>query len=349
MIHVFNCCKDTCAKCDCEVICAPCEDFCGNCADLLQRPLGGYVVMAVWLSSLEITACALSLAKKKILDGCTIEDNFGGQVGIEYWLIVQIVFAAIHFLFAPYIQCMLMKQLNESALQDGGRRDTLSKQKVKDSFIHVFLHDFGVLFYVIILFGSYVWSWMGSDWSRGNANCNPGQWPSWAAALGLFFPWFVIFYALGWWCLIGCMASGEEMVLRGRGTQYHDPESAQRRRVQSQPWDARDDPDDRCEAPGVRRGVQSKQMVKLVACIGLDLMGNATYFLPALGEAGDLAFAPAQAVALKAMFDANGLALLGLAEELVPFTDFIPTATIGWCLETFLPDSPLSRMLGIRG
>lgn len=92
----------------------------------------------------------------------------------------------------------------------------------------------------------------------------------------------------------------------------------------------------------------SRQMMKLVACVGLDFMGNSSYFLPAVGEVGDAAFAPAQAVALKMMFDANGLMLLGFAEEILPYTDIMPTATIAWTIETFMPNSPMAKVLGIH-
>jgi hypothetical protein len=88
-------------------------------------------------------------------------------------------------------------------------------------------------------------------------------------------------------------------------------------------------------------------MLKLVACIGLDMAGNASYLLPAAGEVGDAGWAPAQAVMLKMLFDANGLAVIGLVEELLPYTDFMPTATIAWCLQTFIPDHPITRAIGL--
>lgn len=90
-----------------------------------------------------------------------------------------------------------------------------------------------------------------------------------------------------------------------------------------------------------------RTLLKLVACIGLDIAGDATYLLPAIGEVGDAAWAPAQAVMLQMMFNANGIALLGFVEEILPFSDAVPTATIAWCLETFMPYSPLSRAMGI--
>merc|ERR1712073_109249 len=72
---------------------------------------------------------------------------------------------------------------------------------------------------------------------------------------------------------------------------------------------------------------------KLIASIGLDALGNATYIFPGVGEYGDAVFAPASAVMLKMMYNANGIAIINLVEELCPFTDIIPTATIAWFLQ----------------
>mmetsp|Transcript_119666 Transcript_119666/g.334003 ORF Transcript_119666/g.334003 Transcript_119666/m.334003 type:complete len:438 (+) Transcript_119666:70-1383(+) len=98
---------------------------------------------------------------------------------------------------------------------------------------------------------------------------------------------------------------------------------------------------------GLQRACTPGGIAKLAACLGLDFCGNASYFLPVLGEGFDLAYAPAQAVALKLLFSSNSVAVIGLVEELLPFTDLLPTATIAWVLETLLPEHPLTRLLGL--
>mmetsp|Transcript_65090 Transcript_65090/g.146807 ORF Transcript_65090/g.146807 Transcript_65090/m.146807 type:complete len:432 (-) Transcript_65090:134-1429(-) len=97
----------------------------------------------------------------------------------------------------------------------------------------------------------------------------------------------------------------------------------------------------------LQRACTPGQVAKLLACLGLDLCGNATYFLPVLGEGFDVAYAPAQAVALKMLFSSNSVAGIGFFEELLPFTDILPTATVAWCLETLLPQHPFTRALGL--
>ena len=71
---------------------------------------------------------------------------------------------------------------------------------------------------------------------------------------------------------------------------------------------------------------------QLVVCLVLDVIGSMSYLLPFLGEGGDFVWAPLQAATMAAMFDkVNPSAKwMGLAEELLPMTDIIPSATLAW-------------------
>jgi len=76
---------------------------------------------------------------------------------------------------------------------------------------------------------------------------------------------------------------------------------------------------------------QKKQ--RLFAGIVFDLLGVITYFIPAIGEMGDLAWAPIAAASFFGMY--RGMTgLIGgsfvFIEELFPFTDVIPTFTLTW-------------------
>jgi len=101
-------------------------------------------------------------------------------------------------------------------------------------------------------------------------------------------------------------------------------------------------------AGGCARMCKPGQLLKLCACLTLDTCGDASYLLPEVGEGTDLAFAPAQAVALKLLFNSKFVAFAGLAEELMPGTDLVPTATFAWFLETFAPEHWLTVSLGIE-
>jgi hypothetical protein len=74
---------------------------------------------------------------------------------------------------------------------------------------------------------------------------------------------------------------------------------------------------------------------KLFFCLLLDLIGSSSYLIPGVGEAFDLAWAPSQTILIMAMYDstAPNLKYLSFMEEILPFTDFVPSATIGWAVE----------------
>jgi hypothetical protein len=96
----------------------------------------------------------------------------------------------------------------------------------------------------------------------------------------------------------------------------------------------------------------------LVLSVMIDAIGSSSYLLPVLGEGFDLAWAPMQTILIMAMYDHDtsrratlalnnhgnssnsknntdfrswsGLKYLSFVEEILPFTDVIPSATIGW-------------------
>ena len=87
------------------------------------------------------------------------------------------------------------------------------------------------------------------------------------------------------------------------------------------------------------------QWAKLAACIGLDLAGDASELIPFLGEFTDVAFAPVEAALVFSLFKSPLLSGIGFVEEILPFTDVIPTFTLSWCLATLWPTTPLARRL----
>jgi hypothetical protein len=83
---------------------------------------------------------------------------------------------------------------------------------------------------------------------------------------------------------------------------------------------------------------------RLALSIVLDGLGSASYLLPGLGEGFDVAWAPIQTIFIMALYNHNNtpsamdyLKYVSMAEELLPFTDVLPTATIGWCMEYGIP------------
>lgn len=82
--------------------------------------------------------------------------------------------------------------------------------------------------------------------------------------------------------------------------------------------------------------------LELALCIALDAGGMASLFYPS-GEAWDIAYSFVYALFIELFFDWPALALFALWEELLPFVDFVPTATIGWLLVIVLGLRPATR------
>ncbi|CEL99945.1 unnamed protein product [Vitrella brassicaformis CCMP3155] len=99
---------------------------------------------------------------------------------------------------------------------------------------------------------------------------------------------------------------------------------------------------------GPLREVPLSQWVKLVFSLAIDLAGDFSFGLPLVGEVGDLLFAPIAALLLRSLYGSSFIAGLELAEEVLPFTDIIPTATIAWLLQTFYSDATITERLGIK-
>lgn len=74
---------------------------------------------------------------------------------------------------------------------------------------------------------------------------------------------------------------------------------------------------------------------KLFFSIILDVIGYFTYVVPGVGESADIVWSPVYMVILNKMYNNDIYTLSGGLEELLPFTDFIPSATIFWFIETF--------------
>ncbi|RLN52350.1 hypothetical protein BBJ28_00005655 [Nothophytophthora sp. Chile5] len=74
---------------------------------------------------------------------------------------------------------------------------------------------------------------------------------------------------------------------------------------------------------------------KLVASLAIDFLGNATFVVPGLGEMADVLWAPVSAKMVDTLYSESSphAKYVAFVEELLPFTDFIPTATLAWLKE----------------
>lgn len=88
---------------------------------------------------------------------------------------------------------------------------------------------------------------------------------------------------------------------------------------------------------------------KLLICIVIDLIGTSSELIPVVGEISDVAWSPIAAYALRSLYGgSNVVFLLEFVEEILPFTDILPLATICWFIETFYYDSDIAKLLQIN-
>ena len=80
----------------------------------------------------------------------------------------------------------------------------------------------------------------------------------------------------------------------------------------------------------------------LLLCIIMDIIGMASFIFPGLGEWSDVVWAPISAYVFYQLFGGVGGMLGGafsFLEEIIPFTDIIPTFTIAWYIQNKLKNS----------
>lgn len=83
---------------------------------------------------------------------------------------------------------------------------------------------------------------------------------------------------------------------------------------------------------------------KLLVSLMIDAIGSSSYLVPIVGEITDLGWAPIQMMLIMAMYegesarqDLEWLKYVSFMEEILPFTDICPTATLGWFIQCGIP------------
>ena len=95
------------------------------------------------------------------------------------------------------------------------------------------------------------------------------------------------------------------------------------------------------------RTVMPSDMVgKLIVSLLIDFIGSSSYLLPFVGEGFDLAWAPIQTIFIMALYEESmpSLKYVSFLEEILPFTDLLPSGTLGWVREF----SPVFMSEGIK-
>ena len=94
-----------------------------------------------------------------------------------------------------------------------------------------------------------------------------------------------------------------------------------------------------------------KQTPSLAICLLFDFIGYASFSLPLLGEFSDLLWAPISGMLFYKLFGGR-MGIFGggfsFLEELLPFTDFIPTFTIAWAMRYFGKKEEVSSVAFVK-
>jgi hypothetical protein len=95
----------------------------------------------------------------------------------------------------------------------------------------------------------------------------------------------------------------------------------------------------------------SNKQRNLFLGILFDLIGMLTYLIPFLGEFADTIWAPVSGMILAYMYKGTiGKVggVLEFLEELLPFTDFIPTFTLTWIYTYVIKNQENNNLKGLR-
>jgi hypothetical protein len=90
----------------------------------------------------------------------------------------------------------------------------------------------------------------------------------------------------------------------------------------------------------------------IAICIVMDLIGMASYAFPVIAEYTDIIWAPVSAYIFIKLFGGRlGLigGVLNFLEEIIPFTDIIPSFTISWFIRRRAIEKQLSKINKIAG
>nr|WP_294787150.1 hypothetical protein [uncultured Flavobacterium sp.] len=84
--------------------------------------------------------------------------------------------------------------------------------------------------------------------------------------------------------------------------------------------------------------VQDNRMSKLLIGLVLDGIGMISFSIPLLGEFSDVVWAPIAAIIMTKMYKGRVgkvASVLTFVEEILPFTDIIPSFTLTWIYTYF--------------
>lgn len=89
--------------------------------------------------------------------------------------------------------------------------------------------------------------------------------------------------------------------------------------------------------------LESSDFTRLFVSIAIDIVGS---LVPKLGTIADVTWAPIAGILLRSVYNGSTiLFLLEFSEEVLPFTNVLPLATLCWVVDIYFAESDLAQLL----
>lgn len=195
-----SCCRyadAACGKC-----CETCSECWAPCCQVLERPLGMYILLTSVIC-LPAAACAMGgLADKKVRE---CDDP------LLVLCVVDIALALLHVAFGCYLQSRLVEGLSrpdtgQAAPLPGAAEHGVTQQPTPKELMnragHIICYDIGFCIYMFFFIGSFLVNCIGPGFA---ATCKPDSpLPALCFSLLILFAVVAVSFAMLWYCVLAC-------------------------------------------------------------------------------------------------------------------------------------------------
>mmetsp|Transcript_82706 Transcript_82706/g.184531 ORF Transcript_82706/g.184531 Transcript_82706/m.184531 type:complete len:349 (+) Transcript_82706:101-1147(+) len=208
MIYIFKACDGCCSGFGkaCDQCCKDLGQCCDPLCKVMDRPLGGYVLMA-GLMNVPAAVCSVLALTDEGVTGCT-KHPLSAFCGVNCLLAIG------HTAFALYLQRQLVRGLavdpltgtTQSAPSSGVAPTVVQELSAKELMSragHIVLYDVGFCFYVFVFGFSFIFQNIGFGWISGCRGVDSAL-PWFSAVLLLLFAFGAVGFAMLWYCALAC-------------------------------------------------------------------------------------------------------------------------------------------------
>lgn len=193
MIYCFKGCGSACSSCGkaCDELGKCCKEVCGPCCKVLERPLGGYVLLTAIVNCFVVLCAGIGTVNKDVSD-C--------DQPVMALCAGNVVLGIAHAAFAFYLQYRLVSGMASDRAADLQSHDLMKRAG------EIVLYDVGFCLYIFVFIGSFGFNCVGIAWVSDCALEATQPFPLLSCV-------FLILYAIGvccfmvlWYCALACDA-----------------------------------------------------------------------------------------------------------------------------------------------